>query len=88
MADAIKNPLFTEEEFQKEKDKLIESLKSQEKDVSTAARRVNSALLYGSQHPKGEFTTIDKVQKLTLADVKSCKPQNERPRLLCRAYRE
>lgn len=71
MADAIKNPLFTEEEFQKQKDKLIESLKSQEKDVSSVANTLRSALLYGKEHPKGEFTTIEKVKNLTLNDVRN-----------------
>lgn len=71
MADAIKNPLFTEEEFQKEKNKLIEALKSQEKNVSQVANRLSSALAYGKDYPKGEFTTVDKVEKLTLNDVKS-----------------
>ena len=71
MSDAIKNPLFTEEEFQKEKDKLIEELKSQEKNVSAVASRLNSALAYGKEYPKGEFTTEEKVEKLSLYDVKS-----------------
>ncbi len=71
MADAIKNPSFTEEEFQKQKDKLIESLKSQEKDVSSVASTLRSALLYGKDHPKGEFTTIEKVKSLTLSDVRN-----------------
>ena len=70
MADAIKNPLFTQEEFDKEKNKMIDGLKSQEKDVSNVARNLNSALIYGKNHPKGEFTTIEKVEKLTLNDVK------------------
>jgi predicted Zn-dependent peptidase len=69
-SDAIKNPLFTEEEFQKEKDKLIDGLKSQEKNVSAVASRLRSALLYGKDYPKGEFATIEKVKKLTLNDVK------------------
>ncbi len=38
MADAAINPLLTEEEFQKEKDKLIEGLKTQEKSVEAVAR--------------------------------------------------
>ena len=38
MADAAIHPLLTEEEFQKEKDKLIEGLKSQEKSVDAVAR--------------------------------------------------
>lgn len=71
MADGIKNPLLTEEEFQKEKTKLIENLKNQEKDVSSVSRRVNSALIYGRNHPKGEFVTAESVEKLTLADVKT-----------------
>lgn len=71
MADAIKNPLFTQEEFQQQKDKLIEALKTQEKSVSEVARRVRTALIYGKDHPKGEFTTEEKVNNLTLRDVRS-----------------
>lgn len=70
MSDGIKNPLFTEEEFQKEKNKMIDGLKSQEKSVSAVASNLRSALIYGKDHPKGEFTTIEKVEKLTLNDVK------------------
>lgn len=70
MADAIKNPLFTEEEFQKEKDKLLEGIKSQEKSVSQVASRISPALIYGTEHPNGEFTTEEKVKNLTLNDVK------------------
>lgn len=70
MSDGIKNPLFTEEEFQKEKNKMIDGLKSQEKSVSAVASNLRSALIYGKDHPKGEFTTIEKVENLTLNDVK------------------
>ncbi|WP_188373028.1 insulinase family protein [Winogradskyella haliclonae] len=69
MADATKNPLLTEEEFQKEKDKLIEGLKTNEKSVSTAAGRVSNALSYGVAHPSGEFTTEETVNNITLSDV-------------------
>ena len=43
MADAAINPNFTQEEFEKEKAKLITGLKAQEKDVSAIADRVQSA---------------------------------------------
>lgn len=69
-ADAAMNPLLTQEEFNSEKDKLLESLKNNEKDVSTISRQVSAALLYGKAHPKGEFTTIETVENITLADVK------------------
>ncbi len=70
-ADAAKNPLLVQEEFQKEKDKLLEALKNNKKDVSNVSRQVSSALLYGKKHPKGEFATEETVQNITLADVKN-----------------
>ncbi|MEX0287652.1 MAG: M16 family metallopeptidase [Flavobacteriaceae bacterium] len=70
MADAAINPNFTQEEFDKEKAKLITGLKTQEKDVSSIANRVQYALAYGKKHPYGEFTTEETVNNVTLADVK------------------
>ncbi len=69
MADAAMNPLLVEEEFQKEKDKLLEGLKSEEKSVDAAAARVGDALSYGTQHPYGEFTTEETVNNISYGDV-------------------
>lgn len=69
MADAAINPNFTQEEFDKEKDKLLTGLKAQEKDVSSMANRVKTALAYGTDHPFGEFVTEESVNKVTLQDV-------------------
>ena len=69
MADATINPLLTEEEFQKEKDKLIENLKTEEKSVDAAADRVGSALSYGKDHVYGEFITEKTVNNVTYEDV-------------------
>jgi len=69
MADATINPLLTEEEFQKEKDKLIEGLKTQEKSVNAVANRVGGALSYGTHHPKGEFVSEKTVNNVALNDV-------------------
>ena len=71
MADAAKNPLFTEEEFLKEKEKIIAGIKSSEKDVSTIASRVNRALVFGKHHPFGEFTTEETINTISLDDVKA-----------------
>ena len=71
MADAAIHPLLTEEEFQKEKDKLIEGLKAQEKDVDAVAARVGSALSYGIHHPYGEFMTEETVNNVAFPDVLS-----------------
>lgn len=69
MADAAMNPLLVEEEFQKEKEKLLEGLKSEEKSVDAAAARVGDALSYGTQHPYGEFTTEATVNNINYGDV-------------------
>lgn len=65
LADATLHPLFTESEFQKEKDKLITALETGEKDVKTAARRVENLLAYGPTHPYGEYLTKEKVSQLS-----------------------
>ena len=69
MADAALNPNFTEEEFEKEKNILLTSLKSEEKDVSAISRRVQLALGYGKTNPDGEFVTEETVNNVSLADV-------------------
>jgi predicted Zn-dependent peptidase len=69
MADAALNPNFTEEEFKKEQDKLLEGIRSNEKSVQAAARRVESALAYGTIHPYGEFLTLESVGSIAMEDV-------------------
>ena len=69
MADAAINPNFTQVEFDKEKEKILTGLKTQEKDVASIASRAQSALAYGKDHPYGEFTTPETVNNITLADV-------------------
>ncbi|CAI8182215.1 MAG: putative zinc protease [SAR116 cluster bacterium] len=71
MADAAIHPNFTEEEFQKEKERTLTGLKSQEKDVAAMASRVQAAIAYGTEHPYGEFATEETVNNVTLADAKA-----------------
>jgi predicted Zn-dependent peptidase len=44
-------PNFTQEEFDKEKAKLLEGIKAQEKNVTAIANRVVNALAFGMKHP-------------------------------------
>jgi predicted Zn-dependent peptidase len=71
MADAAINPLFVQEEFEKEKAKAIEGLKVQEKDVDAVADRVGDALVYGTHHPYGEFITEQTLNNITLDNVRA-----------------
>ena len=71
LADAAMNPLLTSEEFGKEKDKLLEGLKSQAKSVDAVAGRVGGALSYGAEHPYGEFVTEETVNSVSFNDIQS-----------------
>ena len=71
MADGVKNSQFTQEEFDKEVQITLDGLKSNEKNVTSAARRVENVLTFGKNHPFGEFTSKESVNKITLEDVKN-----------------
>jgi len=79
MADATMNPLLTEEEFQKEKEKALEGLKSSAKSVDAVAGRVGGALSYGKKHPYGEFTTEESLNNITLNNVRAYYQKNFNP---------
>jgi zinc protease len=71
MAEGALNPNFTQVEFDKEKAKMIEGLKAEEKSVPAIASRVGDALAFGKSHPAGEFVTVETLNNVTLADVQS-----------------
>ena len=79
MADAALNPDFLQEEFDKEKEKLIEGLKTDENSVPAAARRVESLITYGKNHPSGEFIREETVNNVQLEDVKRFYTNNFTP---------
>lgn len=66
MAEGALQPNFTQEELDINKQRQIEGLKSNEKDVSFNARRVRQALTYGKNHPYGELTTPESLENITL----------------------
>jgi predicted Zn-dependent peptidase len=70
MAEGALMPNFTQDEFDKEKDKLIEGLKTQEKSVTAVAGRVEKVLAYGKNHPSGEYLSEETINNVALADVK------------------
>ena len=69
MASAVLEPLFTQEEFDRQKNLIKESLKTGEKDVGTAADRVESFITYGSQHHTGESISQESLDKASLQDA-------------------
>ncbi len=71
MAEGTLKPNFTEEEFKKSKDRTLENLKSDEKDVAANARKLRLALSYGKNHPYGEMETKESIEALSLEEVKN-----------------
>lgn len=70
MAQGAIDPLFSQAEFDKEKEKQIEALKADEKSVTATANRVRNVLAYGKNHPSGEYITEETLKNISLADVK------------------
>ncbi len=70
MAQGAIDPLFSQVEFDKEKEKQIEALKADEKNVTSTSNRVRNVLAYGKNHPNGEYVTEETLKNISLADVK------------------
>lgn len=75
MADALRNPAFQQENFDKLKSQEITGLKAQEKNAKAISSRMISALSYGKNTASGEFRTIQTTEAITLDDVKSAYQQ-------------
>jgi len=69
LAEGVLNPNFTQEEFDKEKAKLIEGMKAEEKSVPAIANRVVDVLAFGKNHPTGEYMTEETLNNITLAHI-------------------
>jgi zinc protease len=90
MAEAIQNPAFPQESFDKLKTQSITGLKASEKSAAAISGRVVNALAYGKTTAMGEFETEETIKGLTLADIQDAyknymTPLQELPHL-CRRY--
>lgn len=71
MAEGALMPNFTQDEFDKEKEKLLESIKLDEKSITSVAGRVENVLAYGKNNPYGEYLSEETINNVTLADVQN-----------------
>lgn len=65
------DPLLTEDELNSERAKLLDGLKSQEKNAQSIAQQVRTTLLFGQQHPMGEVLTKETVNNVNLVDIEN-----------------
>ncbi|WP_064714264.1 M16 family metallopeptidase [Flavobacterium succinicans] len=71
LAEGALYPNFTQEEFDKDKAKMIEGLKANEKSVAAISSRVVDVLAFGKNHPSGEYVSEETLKNVTLADVQN-----------------
>lgn len=70
MSDVLYNPSFSPEELEKLKTQTLSGITSSKDNPNAIASNVNSALVYGKQHPYGLFTTEKSVANITMEDIK------------------
>ncbi|WP_417942634.1 insulinase family protein [Flavobacterium sp. RS13.1] len=71
LSEGALQPNFTQTEFDKEKAKMLEGLKADEKSVPAIANRIVDVLTFGKNHPSGEFVSEETLKNVTLDDVKA-----------------
>ncbi|WP_421764207.1 M16 family metallopeptidase [Ekhidna sp.] len=81
MTDVIFNPTFPEEELEKIRKQTISALASNEEDPGAIASNLNSALLYGKDHPYGEIQTKETVNNITIDDLTAYHEKYFRPNI-------
>jgi len=70
MSSALRNPSFDPAAFEKLKSIMITNLKSSERNGKAVSGRVVNAIVYGLDHPLGEFATDKTVGALKIEDLK------------------
>ena len=63
------SPNFSKEEFNQEKNILLDNIKNDDKNTVSIARRVENVLAYGANHPYGEFITKESMERIELKDA-------------------
>lgn len=79
MADAALNPVFTQEEFDKQMKQSLDGIKSNANSVTAIASRVANVLTYGKNHPYGEFVSEETLKNIKLEDVKNLYERTFKP---------
>ncbi len=70
MAKVVLDARFPETEFEKVKSDAVAGLKSQLANPDAIASRVRRVLTYGADHPFGELTTEESLNKIDLPTIK------------------
>ncbi len=69
MTDVLFNPTFPEEELEKIRTQTISGLAANKEDPNAIMSNLNRKIVYGSDHPYGEFQTEETVANITVEDL-------------------
>ncbi|KAF0150312.1 MAG: processing peptidase [Ignavibacteria bacterium] len=81
MADVVLNPEFKQEELDKINKQTLSGLAFSKDDPDAIANRVKGALIYGKEHPYGEFETEESIKSITLDQCKQYHETYFRPNI-------
>jgi len=70
MTDILFNPSFPEEELDKLKKQSLSGLAASKDDPNAIASNVRGKLVYGDNHPYGEFETEETIENINLEGIK------------------
>lgn len=71
MTDVLYNPVFPEEELDKLKKQSLTNLAASKDDPGSISGRLTSALVYGKDHPYGEFSTEETIANIEVDDIRN-----------------
>jgi predicted Zn-dependent peptidase len=71
MKDVLFNPAFPVDELDKLKKQTLSGLAASKDDPNAVASNVRGKLVYGENHPYGEFETEETVENITIEEIKS-----------------
>lgn len=86
MADAVINPVFPEEEFEKLLQQQISAQALQTSDPGYISSTVSDVLRYGADHPYGEIETKSTLENIKLEDLKAYYQENFKPNISYLAF--
>ncbi|SMG29369.1 Predicted Zn-dependent peptidase [Marivirga sericea] len=81
MTDVLFNPAFPEDELDKLKKQTLSGLAASKDDPNAIASNVRGKLVYGDDHPYGEFETEETVENITLEEIKAYYSSYFRPNI-------
>ncbi len=70
MAEVALRPAFAADELEKVRKQTLSGLEAEKDDPNAISNKIGGMLLYGKNHPYGEFETEETVQKVTVDDIK------------------